>query len=108
MTPFFLLPALSLLAGAHLAGTTYDSFATGDAGGGAATLMAENRVGQPWTAGEDELLRQAVAVHGPHDNWKAVAQGVPGRTNKACRKVRHVLALLSARCCRLEHTTPWL
>lgn len=50
--------------------------------------MTENRVGQPWTQDEDGLLRQAVAVHGAQDNWKKVAQCVPGRTNKACRKVR--------------------
>ncbi|KIP06925.1 hypothetical protein PHLGIDRAFT_106353 [Phlebiopsis gigantea 11061_1 CR5-6] len=48
--------------------------------------MTDIRVGQPWTQDEDGLLRQAVAVHGPQDNWKKVAQCVPGRTNKACRK----------------------
>lgn len=25
--------------------------------------------------------------HGEHDNWKTIALSVPGRTNKACRKV---------------------
>jgi hypothetical protein len=45
-----------------------------------------------WTEQEDVLLRIAVASFGEHDNWKTVAQAVPGRTNKACRKV-------SVRCC---------
>ncbi|KAF8649779.1 hypothetical protein AX16_005545 [Volvariella volvacea WC 439] len=48
--------------------------------------MAARNVGRPWTEEEDEELRRAVAIHGEHDNWKAVAQFVPGRTNKACRK----------------------
>ncbi|KAJ6574634.1 hypothetical protein B0H19DRAFT_1208260 [Mycena capillaripes] len=39
-----------------------------------------------WTPREDELLIRAVANFGEHDNWKTVAQAVPGRTNKACRK----------------------
>jgi len=50
--------------------------------------MADKVVGRPWTAEEDNLLIQAVAVHGQNDNWKQVALAVPGRTNKACRKVR--------------------
>ena len=49
--------------------------------------MTEKCVGKPWTPEEDELLRTAVAIHGEQDNWKLVAEGVPGRTNKACRKV---------------------
>ncbi|EIN13381.1 hypothetical protein PUNSTDRAFT_129070 [Punctularia strigosozonata HHB-11173 SS5] len=44
------------------------------------------RVGRPWTTEEDELLKQAVAVHGETDMWKTIALSVPGRTNKACRK----------------------
>ena len=51
-------------------------------------VMADKVVGRPWTAEEDNLLIQAVAVHGQNDNWKQVALAVPGRTNKACRKVR--------------------
>ena len=50
--------------------------------------MTERGVGKPWTTDEDKLLIQAVSVHGENDNWKAVAASVPGRTNKACRKVR--------------------
>jgi hypothetical protein len=45
------------------------------------------RVGRPWTTDEDGLLKQAVAVHGETDMWKTIALSVPGRTNKACRKV---------------------
>ncbi|TFK57621.1 hypothetical protein OE88DRAFT_1651452 [Heliocybe sulcata] len=53
----------------------------------------ERNVGRPWTAQEDALLRQAVAIHGESDNWKTIAQSVPGRTNKACRKRwRHSLS----------------
>ena len=51
-------------------------------------VMADKVVGRPWTAEEDNLLIQAVAIHGQNDNWKQVALAVPGRTNKACRKVR--------------------
>lgn len=43
---------------------------------------------RPWNAEEDRLLKQAVAIHSEFDNWKNVALCVPGRTNKACRKVR--------------------
>ncbi|KAI6045097.1 hypothetical protein EDC04DRAFT_3105251 [Pisolithus marmoratus] len=49
-------------------------------------MMAERSAGRPWTAQEDELLARAVAEHGENDNWKRVAECVPGRTNKACRK----------------------
>ncbi|KAI0724224.1 hypothetical protein C8T65DRAFT_637 [Cerioporus squamosus] len=48
--------------------------------------MSERGIGKPWTTEEDNLLIQAVAIHGENDNWKAVASLVPGRTNKACRK----------------------
>ncbi|KAL1739295.1 hypothetical protein HDZ31DRAFT_85949 [Schizophyllum fasciatum] len=49
--------------------------------------------GRPWTAEEDAQLRAAVALHGENDNWKTVAEMVPGRTNKACRKRwRHSLS----------------
>ncbi|KAI0651537.1 hypothetical protein C8Q79DRAFT_933915 [Trametes meyenii] len=48
--------------------------------------MSERGVGKPWTTYEDNLLIQAVAIHGENDNWKVVALSVPGRTNKACRK----------------------
>lgn len=44
--------------------------------------------GRPWTELEDQLLTQAINIHGENDNWKLVALSVPGRTNKACRKVR--------------------
>lgn len=52
-------------------------------------FMTERAVGRPWTAREDQLLANAVAVHGQVDNWKAVALSVPGRTNKACRKASY-------------------
>ncbi|KAL4243166.1 hypothetical protein ABKN59_001086 [Abortiporus biennis] len=48
--------------------------------------MKERVVGKPWSPHEDNLLIQAVAIHGECDNWKTVALSVPGRTNKACRK----------------------
>ncbi|KXN83638.1 Transcriptional activator Myb [Leucoagaricus sp. SymC.cos] len=48
--------------------------------------MAERNVGRPWTEVEDQLLKEAVAKHGEHDNWKNIALCIPGRTNKACRK----------------------
>ena len=49
--------------------------------------MTERNLGRPWNAHEDRLLTDAVALHGPSDNWKIIALSVPGRTNKACRKV---------------------
>jgi hypothetical protein len=51
---------------------------------------AERIVGRPWNTYEDDLLKQAVAIHGENDKWKTVALSVPGRTNKACRKVSFV------------------
>ncbi|KAF9786051.1 hypothetical protein BJ322DRAFT_1005044 [Thelephora terrestris] len=48
--------------------------------------MLDKVVGRPWSTEEDNLLIQAVAIHGQNDNWKQVATAVPGRTNKACRK----------------------
>lgn len=49
--------------------------------------MTERNVGRPWSAEEDSLLKAAVDAHGENDNWKIIAQAVPGRSNKACRKV---------------------
>ena len=44
--------------------------------------------GRPWTPYEDDLLRAAVVIHGDNtEKWKTIALSVPGRTNKACRKV---------------------
>ncbi|KAJ7456566.1 hypothetical protein FB451DRAFT_1276412 [Mycena latifolia] len=48
--------------------------------------MDRTALDRRWNAAEDALLVRAVANFGDHDNWKAVAQAVPGRTNKACRK----------------------
>ena len=50
-------------------------------------MTPERSVSRPWTVQEDELLIRAVGEHGENDNWKRVAMCVPGRTNKACRKV---------------------
>lgn len=50
-------------------------------------MASERSVGRPWTGEEDGLLARAVGEHGEQDNWKRVAESVPGRTNKACRKV---------------------
>lgn len=44
---------------------------------------------RPWSVHEDSLLRDAVAQHGDGPGvWKLVSDAVPGRSNKACRKVR--------------------
>lgn len=59
--------------------------------------MKEKNVGKPWSKDEDELLLSAVAMHGEVDNWKNVALCVPGRTNKACRKVRNTQSNTPAR-----------
>ena len=58
--------------------------------------MAERMTGRPWSAHEDLLLSRAVAEFDGEADWKTIAQRVPGRTNKACRKVRlpdHLLSL---------------
>ena len=48
-------------------------------------------LGRPWTPEEDEKLINAVHVHGDNtEKWKTIASAVPGRTNKACRKVSFV------------------
>ena len=57
--------------------------------------MRERGAGKPWTPHEDGLLTEAVAVFGENDNWKNVASCVPGRTNKACRKVSFCLVIRS-------------
>ena len=44
--------------------------------------------GRPWTTEEDNLLKEAVYIYGENtEKWKIIATHVPGRTNKACRKV---------------------
>ncbi|KAI9511770.1 hypothetical protein F5148DRAFT_1168715 [Russula earlei] len=48
--------------------------------------MAERITGRPWSAYEDLLLSKAVAEFDGEADWKTIAQRVPGRTNKACRK----------------------
>lgn len=48
--------------------------------------MAERMTGRPWSAHEDLLLSDAVAEFDGEADWKTIAQRVPGRTNKACRK----------------------
>ncbi|KAJ7124754.1 hypothetical protein C8R43DRAFT_898713 [Mycena crocata] len=48
--------------------------------------MAQKPALDRWSPAEDELLIRAVSNFGEHDNWKTVAQAVPGRSNKACRK----------------------
>ena len=48
-------------------------------------------IGTPWSAEEDRLLKEAVARHGDVDHWQVVAQNVPNRSNKACRKVHTVI-----------------
>jgi myb proto-oncogene protein len=50
--------------------------------------MAERITGRPWSTHEDILLSKAVAESDGDADWKTIAQRVPGRTNKACRKVR--------------------
>lgn len=72
--------------GTLLAGTFYDISAPWGEGG-TSLSMKEKKSGTPWTPEEDTLLRNAVAIYSDTDNWKAVAGQVPGRTNKACRKV---------------------
>lgn len=54
--------------------------------------MAARNAGRPWTSEEDAQLIQAVQTHGDNDDWRTadwrtIANSVPGRTNKACRKV---------------------
>ncbi|KAG9019118.1 hypothetical protein FRB90_006186 [Tulasnella sp. 427] len=50
--------------------------------------MAQQRTpGKAWTNSEDEKLIEAVQKYGENtESWKTIAEAVPGRTNKACRK----------------------
>ncbi|KAG8220063.1 hypothetical protein J3R82DRAFT_1081 [Butyriboletus roseoflavus] len=68
--------------------------------------MTERAVGRPWAAREDQLLANAVAVHGQVDNWKAVASSVPGRSNKACRKASYSISPANRRSLTLSQR--WL
>jgi len=68
--------------------TSFDGSTTSRSSAYYLDMSANERiVGRPWTKHEDNLLKQAVDIHGENDNWKTVALSVPGRTNKACRKV---------------------
>ncbi|CAG8523314.1 12230_t:CDS:10 [Ambispora gerdemannii] len=48
------------------------------------TLSPIRKTGR-WSAKEDELLKQAVLLHGPK-NWVKLQQYVPGRTDVQCRE----------------------
>ncbi|KAG8975161.1 hypothetical protein FRC05_006329 [Tulasnella sp. 425] len=50
--------------------------------------MAQQRTpGKAWSTSEDEKLIDAVQKYGENtESWKTIAEAVPGRTNKACRK----------------------
>lgn len=39
-----------------------------------------------WTLEEDAILIEAVNASGPRRCWNTIAQSLPGRTNKSCRK----------------------
>jgi Myb-like DNA-binding domain len=56
--------------------------------------MAERITGRPWSAYEDLLLSRAVAEFDGEADWKTIAQHVPGRTNKACRKVCYFFLII--------------
>jgi hypothetical protein len=49
--------------------------------------MSDRNIGKPWTSQEDRILVEQVAVHGDVDKWKTICLAIPGRSNKACRKV---------------------
>lgn len=49
--------------------------------------MQEKGTSRAWTQEEDDLLVQVMNRNGGFENWKEVATLIPGRTNKACRKV---------------------
>lgn len=66
-------------------------------------------LGRPWTPEEDEQLINAVRFHGDNtDKWKIIALAVPGRTNKACRKVRPTFQLHSKSECSSATRQRWL
>uniref|UniRef100_A0A7N0TMN1 Uncharacterized protein n=1 Tax=Kalanchoe fedtschenkoi TaxID=63787 RepID=A0A7N0TMN1_KALFE len=43
-----------------------------------------DRIKGPWSAEEDEKLRELVAVHGAR-NWSVICKSIPGRSGKSCR-----------------------
>ncbi|KAF8652480.1 hypothetical protein HU200_062813 [Digitaria exilis] len=53
-------------------------------GGGGGGRRGSGRVRGSWTPEEDDLLRGAVARHGPR-NWSVISAEVPGRSGKSCR-----------------------
>jgi transcription factor MYB, plant len=57
----------------------------GDGCGVSAAASGSRRVNRPWTPEEDELLRRAVARHGPR-KWPDLSADIPGRCGKSCRR----------------------
>ena len=53
------------------------------ASGGMDPKHTQHKKPRHWTQEEDDLLRAAVARHGPH-RWKLLAESVPGRTHTQC------------------------
>uniref|UniRef100_K3ZCR6 Uncharacterized protein n=1 Tax=Setaria italica TaxID=4555 RepID=K3ZCR6_SETIT len=56
----------------------------GPAGSGSGGGEGNGRVKGSWTPEEDDLLRRAVARHGPR-NWSLISAEIPGRSGKSCR-----------------------
>ncbi|AQK85450.1 transcription factor MYB77 [Zea mays] len=57
----------------------------GDGCGVSVAASGSRRVNRPWTPEEDELLRRAVARHGPR-KWPELSADIPGRCGKSCRR----------------------
>ncbi|KAF0925769.1 hypothetical protein E2562_018429 [Oryza meyeriana var. granulata] len=53
-------------------------------GEGEGAAVGAVKIKGSWSPEEDELLRGAVARHGPR-NWTAISEEVPGRSGKSCR-----------------------
>lgn len=53
--------------------------------------MPSQWIKRPWTEEQDQLLRDAVAQHGPR-NWSKVSKMIPTKNGKQCRErwINHI------------------
>ena len=60
-------------------------FSDDGAGGSDEEELVSTRSRRVWTPAEDDILRQAVAVHGESD-FRVISSKVPNRSSKQCRE----------------------
>lgn len=63
-----------------------------DPGGGVGNSTVPSQwIKRPWTEEQDQMLRDAVAKHGPR-NWSKVSKMIPTKNGKQCRErwINHI------------------